>query len=434
MAHHLTNPNTEAERLVKESGDWIVATVESRISWPTRLQTAMYHGKKFILFPKVGDGSPAIALRADLYGIEAEEARKYIMRFCSALCWAEGAGIEVVAWGGGSLPRPVRLIRSALVAEYLYTDNLPNPADAEARAALALYREGVSISNPFYSFLSLYKSMSIAIPNGRDRGSWINSAIASLDDFRAIKRRDHLSSNGVDISQYIRDEGRNAIAHAERQPYVNPDEVEDLVRLHEDVPLMKNLAELAIEQHMGILRSVTTYRKHQYEVDGFKKLFLSDIVKSIQNSEELSSNTIVNLLGNCCVIARRGAEVHAFQNIYVEYVGQVEGGIVLECVSKDDAFRIRIVLDFVNDKLLFNPVQGIGFVPNRRNRRSILYEISLLEFQRCILTNGRLEVWKQDEDLMLGRTDAYIPQNCFVNHEHFDAELEALQNLLGSVE
>ncbi len=430
MARFLLNPFDEAERAIKEPGYWIVASVVPQISWPLRKQIIEYEGKEFVLFPQSEEESAGVAIRSDKYGLEGNEARKQIMSFCSALSWAEGGGIEIVSWGGGNVPRPIRVRRGRSVVDFLQVDHLPHVETDEDRAALALYREGLSLENPFYSFLSLFKAISVVLPSGPERAKWIESALDELDDHRAKERRDELLKDDVDIGQYIWDEGRNAIAHAERKPFVNPDEVEDHLRLQQDIPLLRNLAELAIEERTGIRRSHTIWREHLYEVQGFREIIPDDILELLENSEAVPAGTTIELPERYTVLARRGVAVHAFENMVPEIFSQVEGGIALDFVSDDEAVRIRTVLDFSNERLHFDAVRGIGFSQNRDDRKYVNYEIAVLNFQRCILSNGHLEIWDQEPEKMLGRSETCIPVNCFVNEEFYTKELESLQRLL----
>lgn len=431
MAKYLLNPFDQAERIVEARGNWVVATVEPRISWPTKKQVIGYEGMDFVLFPQTEQESPGVAIRADAHGLDPQDARKRIMRFCSALAWAEGAGLEIVTWGGGNLPRPIHVSRGRSVVDFLQADHLPKVDTDEDRAALALYREGISLANPFYSFLSLYKTISVVFPKGKQRAKWIDDTLGNLDDSRAKTRRDELVATGVDVGQYIWDEGRNAIAHAEKKPYVNPDDVDDHFRLYQDIPLLKNLAELAIEQRTGIRRSHTIWREHLYEVQGFREIIPDDILKMLENSEPVPEGTAIEMPDRYTVLARRGADVHAFEEMKPEIVGQVEGGMVLEFVLNDEAVRIRAVLNFSEERLIFDAVHGIGFVPDRDDKQHVRYEIDVLEFQRCILSNGHLEVWDPESETMLGRSEACIPVNCFVNNEFYESELEKLNVLLG---
>lgn len=429
MARYLLNTFDEAERLAIIPGRWIVATVNPRISWPTKKQIIDYEKTEFVLFPQGENESAAIAIRADAYGFDATVARKRIMEFCSALAWSERQGIEVVAWSGGNLPRPIHIRHGRSIVDFLQAEHLPKLDSDDLRAALALYREGISLDNPFYAFLSLYKAISVVIPDGKQRGGWIDGTLADLDDHRAKQRRDELLDNKLDVGQYIRDEGRHAIAHAGKQPFVNPDEVEDHFRLQQDVPLLKNLAELAIEREGGVKRSHTIWKEHLYELEGFRDLIPDDIRTLLEESGPIPEGTMLEMPDHYTVLARRGAGVYAFELLGPEIVGQTQGGMAIDFVSQDKAVRFRTVLDFSAERLIFDPIQGIGFLQNRSDKERVEVEIRVLEFQRSVLGNGHVEIWDPEADKMLGRSETCIPVNCFLNHEFYEKELESLREL-----
>ncbi len=431
MARYKLDPFDEANRLIQERGDWIVATVKPQFSWPVRLQAISYGSMKFILFPSGERKSAGVALRADVNNFGADEARKHIMQFCTALAWAEGAGLEIIAWGGGTVPRPTHVIGGWASVDYLQADHLPNPQTSKESGALAFYREGISLTNPFYAFLSLYKTISLLLP-GIERANWIHAALGRVDDYRAKERREELVATGIDVGQYIREEGRNAIAHADRTPYVNPDEVDDHFRLKKDIPLMKNLAELAIEEKTDVRRRHTIIGRHLYELEGFRKILPEGILELLVNSEPVPEDTTVELPDNYTVIARKGVEALYLENMDVEIIGQVSGGVALEFVSRKEVVRIRVILNFAEERLQFDPLHGIGFAPNRQEEEFIAWEIALLEFQRCMLGNGRLEIWDAVSDTMLGRSEVYVPLNFFINEDFYDSELAALRSLLNN--
>lgn len=171
----LVNPFDEAEQFVLKNGVWVSGIVETGVFWPKRRQTVHYSGKKFVLLPveqNVGSPTPslpAIAIRADSYGLSHKEARKEIMRFASALSWREGSKVEIIMWSGGNIPRSMGIMRNNQITDYLDEDHLPMPREGSEKTALAFYREGVSLDNPFYSFLSFYKAFSVAIENQKQR-------------------------------------------------------------------------------------------------------------------------------------------------------------------------------------------------------------------------------------------------------------------------
>lgn len=428
----LLNPLTEAARQTGEQGNWMVATVDPRMSWPTQRQLVAFNGKDFVLFPDSSDEdkTAAIALKADRYGLTSEEARQEIMRFCSALSWTEGSGISIIAWGGGNLPRPVGVRRGRVITDFLQISHMPTPNTAQERAALAFYREGISIDNPFYGFLSLFKVIGALLPKGKQREAWIIDALERVDGHRAVERREALRSQNIDVSKYLWDECRNAIAHAERDPYVNPDEVDDHFRLSKDIPLLRNLAELAIEENTKLKRPLTLWREHLYELAGFKDLLSEELIEKLKNSVPIPDGTTVELPDKYTVVARRAAEVYFFENMKPEIAGQIEGGMIFDLVSDDNAVRFRTVLSFADERLIFDPVHGIEFSTNRENKTLISHELNVLRFQRCILSNGHLEVWDQESGVMLGRSETCIPVNCFVNMKFYDTEFAKLEKLL----
>src|SRR5271156_1391339 len=61
----------------------------------------------------------------------------------------------------------------------------PEPTDQPALLALGLMREGRGLNHPAYTFLSFYRVVEVAFPDGRQRGSWIDQHIDAIEDQRA---------------------------------------------------------------------------------------------------------------------------------------------------------------------------------------------------------------------------------------------------------
>ena len=203
------NPFDEAKRLASQNGQWVVAVVETQLFWPKKMQVVSYEGKEFILLP-AGEPNPpfytrqlpAISLRADAYGLTREQARREIMRFASALSWRERGKIEIVTWTGGNIPRSMGIIWNNGIIDYLSSEHLPTITNEKSAAALAFYREGASLDNPFYAFFSFYKAFSVAIPDGQTRSQWIANKRSEIDNSDAKKRLEELESQGIDVSNY----------------------------------------------------------------------------------------------------------------------------------------------------------------------------------------------------------------------------------------
>ena len=432
----LFHPFEEAEKLSLENGEWVVGIVETHIFWPPKKQAVRFDGKVLVLLPfEQHEGAPAptlpaIAIKADAYGLTRQDARKEIMRFASALSWLEGTKVEIVMWSGGNLPRSMGILRSNGRVHYLDTEHLPSPSSEASRAALAFYREGVSLDNPFYSFLSLYKAFSVAVPDKRERGNWMDTKCSMLDHDKAKERLAEIEGAGRKVGTYLYEQCRHAIAHADREPFVNPDSTDDHFRLANDLPLMRNFAELAIEEAFGVKRQRTIYHEHLYELEGFCQILPPDISNLLKQDEALPEYSELKLPDRYLVIGRRGPEQCALEDMTIVAAHPVMGGIVLDFVSAVGVAQFRVMLDFKEERLRFDPIHGFRIIQTRANEAQIREEQAALRLQRCCLFNGRLEIWDADTEQRLGCSEEYMPLNCFVNTEFFTAEIEALEKML----
>ena len=419
-----------------ERGEWVVGVIETHVFWPKKKQTIHFDGKDFLLLPvEHHDGVPtpslpAIAIKADAYRLSLEDARKEVLRFASALSWREGKKIEIIMWSGGNLPRSMGHLRNNAITDYLDAEHLPAPANDAARAALAFHREGVSLDNPFYSFLSFYKAFSVAVPNTRDRDTWMTAKRDVLDDKDARERLAEIEMTGAKVGAYLYEQCRHAVAHADREPFVNPDNMDDHFRLTKDVPLMRNFAELAVEEVLGVKRRRTIYREHLYELEGFRELLPPVVIDVLKQGEGFQEAIDLELPEHFLLIAKRGHENYPLENMGVIGGGWIEGGLILDFQSPAGAARVRVELNFADEKLNFDPINGFGIVQDRISREHAQEELIALRFQRCILSNGHLEIWNSSTKKRLGCSEGYIPHNFFVNTEFFEKEIAALEAIL----
>lgn len=433
----LIDPFDEAEKLSRQGGRWIVAIVETRVSWPRKRQILRFEGREFLLIPQeerkdlLSPLLPAIALKADAYGLSDADARKEILRFATALSWREGDKIELVSWSGGGLPRSMGILRNSMRTDYLDAEHLPSPAGDAPRAALAFFREGISLDNPFYAFLSLYKAFSVAVADAKKRGQWITDHRAALDNDSAKKRLAGIEKDGKEVGAYLYEQCRHAIAHADREPFVNPDNTDDHARLVRDLPLMRNFVEIAIEEAFQVKRRWTIHREHLYELDGFRQLIPAPVLERLKRGDGVEESIELDLPDEPLLVAVRGQQRHPLPAMSIVGGGWIKGGLVLEFRSREGTVRLRMALDFKSEKLHFDPVRGFMIESDRSDQARAREELDALQFNRCILSNGHIEIWDRRNERRLGCSEPFIPTNCFVNTEYFDAEVSALQSILG---
>jgi hypothetical protein len=111
--------------------------------------------------------------------------------------------------------------------------------------ALALYREALNSESKFYAFLSYCKIIDIIFPKLKDKKNWINN-VAPTQTWEK-KRVDTIRKTTTDLEAYFREEKLNAIKHVMRKPFLNPDDPSHQRSIASDLPLIKDLARLAIE-------------------------------------------------------------------------------------------------------------------------------------------------------------------------------------------
>lgn len=423
-----------AEQRMRQPGNWVVGGIETRCFWPKRPQLIVFEEMEFLLQPTVGDQQggvlPAIAIRANSYGLDDAQATAAIMRLATAIAWREGQKVELILWGGGNLPHRLGVLRNNAVTEYFSNDNLHSPKSVEARKALAYYREGLSLDNPFYSFLGFYKAFSRSLPNGRERGPWIQAVLGRLDDVTAQQRRDELVAAGIDISDYVASQGRHAIAHAEREDIVDPDHPDDHRRITRDKPLMRHLAELAMEERLQVPRPETYEREHLYELSGFRGLFDDEQLVGLKQGM-LVAGRDYELPNHFHVLARKGQAVAHLGVMRCVGYEMDHGKILLRLEKEGGPSVVLLWLDFINERLIVDPIQGCGLLnQNRKCRADVEAEMELQAFRWCVLCNGSVEIWTADASQRLGKTEHYMPppntMQDFRGHQQYMDELTAL--------
>ena len=237
-----------------ESGDWVVANIETKSCWPVNTQKASYLGETIWILPIMRNHFPAVAMKV-AHGKTREECERLLMRFLSNLAWVEEVGILVDGFGGGGLPRPMGRDKAFgfAICDEFDLSYFPEPMDDKALLALALMREGRGLNHPGYAFLSFYRVLEVAFPDGRKRGKWISDHVGAITDHRAKKAVAKLRAEGIaDVGVHLRDSGRRAIAHAREEPIIDPDDPSDNRRLWSELPIVTALAQFAIEEVFSV--------------------------------------------------------------------------------------------------------------------------------------------------------------------------------------
>ncbi len=124
--------------------------------------------------------------------------------------------------------------------------NYVKPNSSKKELALSLYKEGLNSESVFYKFFNFWKVIEVVISEKKARYRWINETVLNL---RIENQRvAELKADHNDIAEYLDHNCRNAIGHVFKEPYIDPDKIEDNTRISKDVRLVEELARIAIKR------------------------------------------------------------------------------------------------------------------------------------------------------------------------------------------
>ena len=243
--------------------------VRADFSWPNVPIEIPFAGSVIVLSPATEELCCTASL-FDPAGFAFEEGATRLSRFISRLAWSQRGGVEeYFAIGTNDPKRPGRLgigtyARSAWADvepwHQLYLPSLPTPA---ASLAIALFREGMSLSSEPLRFLSFFKVLNVVFSDGPAQQSWLNSNLHLVRYGRAFERLSELQTQHPNIGQYLYVQGRCAVAHAYSNPVVDPDNYSDRVRLRDDLPLIKAMAGFCIERELNVPTTDRFFATHR---------------------------------------------------------------------------------------------------------------------------------------------------------------------------
>ena len=423
----------DAEKYSAETGHWIVANVRQQVGWPEHKLIVYFRDVPLLFMPEKDNGYPAIAVCCK-NGISEGRAKEVINHFLSSMSWSTEKPVEIECLTGGG--RPYVMGKSAgcrIISKPFRIHYLPDTADKDARLALAFYREAMSLSHPAYSFLSYYKIINLKYKTGDSQKNWIEDKIKQISDWEAKKRIDALVKLSLPqkISEYLYHSCRCAIAHASvGQDVVNPEDYEDMNRLREDLPLIKSLAEMIIEEEFGILRPSTIYKTHPYELFGFKPIISDPVIEKIKLGESLSESIV---FPEEVSVRLWGEPAYAvFESMSIEIVGVEKGSLVLQAISSDKQVAVIFALDFVQERIVFDPVNSIRTAEDNGSVLIVEHFLDISKFLKRYWANGILEIWDKRACKCLGYSDAFVPVNIDLARtlESFDQKIKVYEQEL----
>lgn len=393
----------------------IIAAVDSHIPWPLNPVFAEFDGHDFMLAPETVTAPDRIEMEVQP-GEDHPTAMAVLNRFMSALAWVEGKKLRAASVMGIGHPQGgmgkgnARFNCNGLAArtETLLIDYLPAPTDAKAQLALALYREALGCDSIPYAFLGFTKILNM-MGKSKAQKAWINQAIPKLirnRDYEASRRIAQLSG---DLGEYIYNDGRCAVAHAETGTVVNPDLVTDERRLAEDMPVVRALAEYFIEYELGVKSQETVWHEHLYELDGFRSVLGPVIVGEYKARRDVDVSALPQLppLG---LRIRDGETLKSLTDLAATWRVSVNGSLCLQLANAEWPVLVNMRLNFAEERLGFDPTTLVAvtdmLVPEAKQ---VVADRAAL--MRGLLRNKQLHVFRTDTGGLMGRTDGFLPDD-----------------------
>ena len=405
--------------------------IETQIAWPAQERVVVFRGREFQLLPGSDTLSRMIRVKTEA-GFTQFEADKLVLELLSALSWAEQASAKTTFGSWATGPMNIGKGPTGMVGAGHF-DYLPDPTDPKAKLALALYREGLSVNLTPYQFLGFFKVINIIKHGGNDQMRWINDNLQYVTDKRALTRLATIQATEPDVAQYLYVSGRCAVAHAfDQANVVNPDDPADLIRLSEDLPVIRDLARVAIEREFGVKSERAFHDEHLYELEGFRAMFGDALAARIKAGEEVPPGDVP--IPNVLSLRLRDRDrIELFESMNANVVWVRKGCVCVRLESKCRGIEVFVGLNFAGENLISEPLTDVRY-HEEDTPESAKMMLQWAQLHRWWFGgNGVIELW-DTTGKRLARSQHYMPPvNSRFPHDEFEkmeAELRARAGVL----
>jgi Methylamine utilization protein MauJ len=211
--------------------------VDAQIEWPRKEAVATFGACEIIVFPPSPDHDASLHIDLRYTHLSDLEAGSVLSQFLSIAAWIDDAfAVLLPGWSGNPIPcRPKRQTRSWPSSILDSWCNAWHPiADERSRRAVAIYREAMNMQHFHslpYAVLGFYKILESAYPDGRERAERLEEWVADFlarDGLKTWELREigfDLNTSPKQIADFLYREGRQAVAHANKDPTVDPDDI-----------------------------------------------------------------------------------------------------------------------------------------------------------------------------------------------------------------
>jgi hypothetical protein len=241
---------------VRPGSQFLNIGVDNQVTWPKHETLVKFDRYCFVLMPKTRDHVQSIHVDLTANRLTRREAMTVINRFLSVMTWCDDQfAIAQDGWSGNPVPVPIPKRNLAFTTAYQWIFDRQIPSSEEARRALALYREGRNAQQNFlvsHAVLNFFRIIELKNDSRGAVKNWFR------DNFEILKQDSNYGDEFHAFSticgnekphEYIYKSCRIAVAHANKDSRSDPDDANEVDRLHKAVEVLRILARhfIAIE-------------------------------------------------------------------------------------------------------------------------------------------------------------------------------------------
>lgn len=247
--------------------NFINVPVDTQIEWPRKEAVIKFGVWELISFPPSRDHDASLHIDLIRAGLSDVEAISVFNQLLSIAAWLDDTfAVLLPGWSGNPVPgRPPRQTRrwpSSILDSWC---NSWQPLkDKRARRAIAIYREAVNMgvfhSVP-YAVLGFYKILESAYPQGRERARNLEQEVAQLLAKKNIDPRQLREigftpkDSSEQLAKFLKKAGRDAVAHANKEIGVNPDDARQQRRMSVAASILRAVARSCIQNEFQVRTS-----------------------------------------------------------------------------------------------------------------------------------------------------------------------------------
>jgi hypothetical protein len=228
--------------------------IDAEIEWPRKEATVRFGRWEIIAHPPSREHDASLHLDLVRARLSDVEGMSVLNQLLSIAVWLDDSfAVLLPGWSGN--PVPARPRRQSMRSPSSVLDAWCNAwcplEEIKARRALAIYREAVNLdrfhSVP-YSALGFYKIIESA-GRAKNLGEEISQILVAdgIEEYQLRQIGFTKKSSSQEIAKFLKEAGRDAVAHAKMEPLVDPDDTAQQRRMTAAAAILRKAARSCIK-------------------------------------------------------------------------------------------------------------------------------------------------------------------------------------------